>query len=441
MDYAGLWYEPNTNDYDDKKNRATALLAETASIETRQSSWHELNLWNATLYSNRELVGFRWGEIMADRELWPTNLRTENIIEEIGEAMLSKASSSPMKPTLVPHGFSLKTERAVRLLDQFLFGVWRQTRAEEACLQIFLDAFISGQGCVRIAYDKSSKQLRVESVFFDNVIIDNRECANRAAPRTYRIRQVLPKAAVEARYGVKLGRQDQYVNYRQLSDGWVVLVEAWRLPDENGEGGYHAVACTDQLLVDDEYTEDYVPLIFFKWADSPSGWFCKSGVEQLVPYQNRQNDLNDAIELSMDLVCRPRLLVNANSMIDINHWDNEAGRMLLWSGVEPKPFDWRMNSLNDLCQERERNKAAAYSHVGMSEMFANADMPQQVRLDSSAGVREFRNMEDARHLRLWTRFEQCRLDVARMILKVLANASGGHSIHHHVPSGRHASPR
>jgi hypothetical protein len=62
--------------------------------------------------------------------------------------------------------------------------------------------------------------------------------------------------------------------------------------------------------------------------------------------------------------------------------------------------------------------------MGLSEMFANADMPNQVRLDSSAGVREFRNMEDARHLRLWTKFEEARLDVARAIMNVLSVSSG-----------------
>jgi hypothetical protein len=418
------WFVPDKEDLEDERNRANRLIEETAAIEARQSSWHELCLWNATLYTNRELPGFRWGEIVADRELWPVNLRTENLIEEIGEAMMSKASSSPLKPSLVPHGMSWKTERAVRLADNFVFGVWRQTKCEEAAIMMFLDAFISGMGCVRVDYDRKNKQLSVNSVFFDNVVIDNRECVHRGMPRTYRVRSVLPKATVESRWDVKLeDKIAQYVDYRSVGEGWVVVVEAWRMPDDSGNEGHHAIVCNGQILFEEKWEHDWVPLVFFRWSDVPSGWFNKSGVEQLVPFQNRQNDLNDAIELSQDLVCRPRLLLNANSMIDINQWDNEAGRFLLYSGSKPEPFEWRTN-LNDLYHERERNSKQAYSHVGMSEMFANADVPQGVRLDSSAGVREFRNMEDSRHLRLWTRFEHARLEIAQKLIKVLSISPG-----------------
>lgn len=422
---ATTWWKPGQDPIKerDDRDRAVALLQETSAIEMRQSSWHELNLWNTTLFTNRELVGFRWGAIQGERELWPMTLRTENIIEQIGSAMVSKASTSPLRPSIVPHGKSYKTERAVRLMDEFLFGVWMQTKSEEACIAAFLDSFLSGIGCVRVAWDDIKKTIHTESVFFDNIIIDNRECANRATPRTYRVRQVMPRAHVEARYGVTLDPQGRYVDYRAVGDGWVVLVEAWHLPDENGEGGRHTVACTEKLLVDEPWNEPWVPLVFFHWTDLVSGWFCKSGVEQLVPYQVRQNELNDAIELSQDIACRARLLVHANSSIDVSQWDNEAGRFLMYAGVKPEPFIWPTN-LAELYNQRIYNRQSAFSFMGLSEMSVQADLPDQVRLDSSAGVREFQNMEDRSHLRLWTRWQHFRLDVARTLLRVLSIHKG-----------------
>jgi hypothetical protein len=88
---------------------------------------------------------------------------------------------------------------------------------------------------------------------------------------------------------------------------------------------------------------------------------------------------------------------------------------------------WPTN-LSELYAERERNKSAAYSHMGLSEMFANADVPSQVRMDSSAGVREVRNMEDARHLRLWRSYENARLEVARTMMRVVAASTGAENI-------------
>lgn len=418
------WYTPDPSDPDDEKNRAALLIDECAKIEQRQSSWHELNLWNATLFSNRELIGFRWGAVAgSDEELWPTNLRTENLIEQIGEAMLSKASSSPLKPSLIPHGDSYKTERAVRQLDNFVFAVWRQTKAEDAAVQMFRDAFISGLGCVRVAFDANTKALHVEPVFFDNIVIDNRECADRAPPRTYRIRRVVPKASVEAQFDVVLDKQKRYVDYREVGDEYVVLVEVWRLPNSKGEGGRHTVAVCDKLIVDEEWKHRWVPLVFFHWKDRDSGFFTKSGVEQLIPYQIRQNELNDDIRAAQDLSARMRLLIRAGSEIDTSQWDSEHGRILAFTGEPPIDFKWSSN-LEELYGERERNKAAAFSHMAISEAYANADMPQNVRMDSSAGIREARNMEDARHLRLWSRFEDARLQIARTILLVLSTEKG-----------------
>ncbi len=422
---ANSWWEPDKDDKDDERTRALALESETARIEERQAAWSEYSLWNATLYSNRELVGFRWGaEINAEKELWPSNLRTENIIENIGTAMLSKAASSPIRPAMVPHGNSWRVAREVRVADKFLFGVWRQTRAEIAALQMFNDAYTCGLGCVQVAYDRDGKTLAVESVFFDNVVIDNRECANRAAPKTYRVRKVVQRKAIEGMYGTALTKSSTpYVTTRPMGDDWVPIIEAWRLPDADGKGGRHAVSTCGVLLVDEAWKHEWVPLVFFHWQDRLSGFFGKGGVEQVLPYQVIQNELNDDIKESQDVGCRPRILAHANSNLSMDQWDSKPGRILLYSGTKPESLSIQTN-LAELYNERERNKAAAYSHMGLSEMFSNADMPNQVRLDSSAGVREFRNMEDARHLRLWTAYEQARLDIARTIMNVLAVSKG-----------------
>lgn len=419
------WHKPDAENPDDKAQRAAHLIAETGEIENRQAGWHELNLWCATLYTNRELIGFRWGDTDATTEMWPTNLRTENIIEQIGEAMLSKGASSPIRPSLQPHGNSFKTERAVRLLDAFIWGVYRMVKADLAAAEMLRDAFISGLGCVRIAYDKNRKTVHCESVFFDNIVIDNRECANRAMPRTYRIRQVVPIATVEANFGISLdkNRLPKYVDYREVADGYCVLVEAWRLPNANGEGGYHMVAVHGHVIEESTWKHDWVPLVFLHWQDRTSGFVTKGGVEQLIPYQVRQNELNDDIKAAQDVACRIRLLIHANSQIDLSQWDSEQLRFLMYSGQ--KPEELRIDTrLAELYQERVTNKASAFSHMGVSEAYANADMPQQIRADSSAGIREMRNMEDSRHLRLWKAYEEARIAIARTILHVLSASKG-----------------
>lgn len=431
----------DTKSSEEECERAGDLISETASIEEYQQSWHRLGLEYATLFSNRVLVGYNWGSSdSAAKELWPTDMVSENLIKEIGESAVSKASSSPLKPTLVPHGNSWKIERAVRILDKFQFGVWRQTKSEEAAVRAFLDSYISGVGCVHSSYDEKTKILTADPVFYDNIIVDGRECVNRQPPRTYRIRKIVPTKAIEAQYGDLIAEKKKYVSYRSVGDQWEVVVEAWRIPDSDGKGGRHVKACRGRLLADEPWKHSWVPLVFFHYHDRLSGFYWPGGVEDLVPYQLRHNELNAAIKEAQDIACRPRLLVHANTQLDLGEWDNEAGRVTKWTGSEPRPMVWPTN-LQELYAERERNRQSAFSHAGQSEAFAGANLPSGVRLDSSAGVREFRNMEDSRHLRRWTRFEEFRLEIARTHLRVLSRypSAKAYTSIYHPPRARAAA--
>jgi hypothetical protein len=425
------WFDPTKEiaGVDPEKARVQSLLRTTSAIEERQFAWHELGLWNYTLYTNRVINTYRWGaDLDVDQELVPTNLRTENLIENIGQAMLSKASSSPIKPTLVPHGNTWRTAKAIRKADRFLFGAWRSAKGENACVEAFNDSYAVGLSCVRVSFEKrgdgNDKCLHADSVFPDCIIIDNEECTDRRTPRTYRIRRAFRREDVEEMYGPQTwSKMDKrYNNKRVQGSGWVIVVEAWRIPDRNGKGGRHCIAVegVDKFIVDKPWKHQRVPLVFHHWKDRTNGFFTSGGVEQVLPYQANQNELNDDISEAQALACRAKVLSHISNNLDMSQMDNRNGRVINWSGSQP-PVWWEAKAnLAELYSERERNKAAAYSHVGLSEMFAGADLPSQVRLDSSAAVREQRNLEDSRHLRLWTTFENFRLSVADTMLFVLS---------------------
>lgn len=424
------WYEPNKDDPQDKRNRAVALRNETSRIEQRQSTWHDLNLWNAVLYTNRELPGFKWGSMAATTELFPVSLRSENLVEEIGSALVAKACSSPLKPTPVATGHSYKVERAVRVLDRFITAAWRHTRAEEAAVEAFLDAFISGIGAVRIAWDTDGECLTADSVFFDNIVVDNRESNNRQNPRHVRIRQVVPRSSVIAKYPHYLKEWDadleRYHEKREVAADWTVVIEAWRLPDGKGKGGRHSISCDGVMLVDEAWSHDWIPVVFFKWEHNVSGFLGRSGVEMLVPFQIIMNELNEDIRAGQDVACRPRMLYHTGSNLDFSQWDTEVGRMLGWSGIDsmrPMPLVWPSN-MGELYNERDRVRQAAHMYMGLSTFSTQMEGMPGFRADSSMGVREFRNMEDARHLHRWTRFEAFRLDIAKSMMNVLAASKG-----------------
>jgi hypothetical protein len=429
------WYDATKPEYstasDEEFDRARAedLIGETAGIENRQHSLHQLNLWNATLYSNRLLTGFSWGwHEPTDHDLTPCNLITENLVLSIGDAMLSRAASSPTRVKPVPRGASWGTYTQVRKLDRWLSGTWRDLQIEELLLQVFLDAYISGTGTLRFGYNPHKKKLTAERVFFDNVIIDNNECANTAKPRIERVRQVVPAVAVEEAYGIKFTEEErgkQYSDRRKMGEGWVPVVEAWRMPGADGSPGRHTVASCGRLLLDEPWTRDTSDLVHFHWARRTTGWYRGGGVEQVVPYQVRLNEINEVIRDAQDLMARPRILVHTGSNVDVNSITNEVGRFVRYTGIKPEALTWDAVS-GELYNERDRQVRSCFEFFGMSQMTAQAQLPSSVRLDSSAAVREFRVQEDQRFLDLWRRFEQARIDCANTMIDVMCDQPGDH---------------
>lgn len=411
--------------WEEERERAEALFAETRNLENNQRTWHDMNLWNSTLYSNRELPAFHWGEpiLNADDQLYPANLTTENLVKSVGDSMISKGSSSPLMPTGVPRGASFKTRKQVRKLNKWLRGTWKQLNCEDLAIRALLDAFICGLGVIKVDYTDAG--ITAESVFFDNVIIDNRECVNRGPVSTYRIRSVVPRASVEATYASVLGERgldnevlkQKYVEYRTPAEGYVVVVEAWRLPIGKTPGR-HVIACGGRLLVDEPWEQPWAPLVVMHWEDRLSGFMGPSGVEQVIPYQVKLNDINERIDDAQELTVNPRLLIQAGSKVDVNSFDNQPGRMVMYTGVEPKPLVWPAVPV-EFYNERERVRQSCLEFFGLSQMSSQGVLPQGVRLDSSRALNEARTMEDSRFLRLWTRYEDFRMSLAKLLVDVM----------------------
>ena len=445
VDWACVDGDHDADDAEQERVRALALFEETRTLEENQRTWHEMNLWNSVLYYNRELPGFHWGEpsLNADEQLYPANLTTENLVKSVGDSMTSKASSSPLMPTGVPRGASFTTRKQIRKLNKWLRGTWKQLQCEDLAVRAFVDAFVSGIGVIKIDY--TSTGITAESVFFDNLIVDNREAANRGPVSTYRTRSVVPRKAFESTYAEQLGERGidgealkkPYVGYRNVAAGYVVVVEAWRLPCGK-EPGRHVVACGDRLVVDEPWEQPWPPLVIMHWEDLLSGFLGPSGAERVIPYQVKLNDINERIDDAQELTVNPRLLVAAGSQVDVNSFDNMPGRIIKYTGQAPTPLIWPAVPV-EFYNERERVRQSCLEFFGLSQMSSQGVLPQGVRLDSSRALNEARTMEDSRFLRLWTRFENFRMELAKRLVDVMIHDPSKEN--DHVTSWVHSRAR
>ncbi len=418
-----------------RRARANSLLNTARSLENAQREVHEQNLWSAQLYSNRELAAFDWGNSVLHRaSLSPVARAGENLVLMVVDTLVAQVGKNKPKARPQTRGASWRLRKMARKLDKFLYGEFIRNRVYEEGKRIFRDACIFGFGALHVGVEDG--RLCVERVFPDELLVDQMEVVAAGKARHYYRRRVLPVEVVLATYfsdtsGKKRkeledhlktqARNTDYLEYRSVGDGYVVLVEAWQLA-LGDTPGRHVVAVQDMLVVDEEYTLEVPPFAIFHWQAPLSGFYSPSAVEQCLPYQVRLNEINDVIRDAQDLMGRPRILVAEGSRVNPYEVDNLVARFIKYTGIKPEAVTWPAIA-PEIYNERDRQVRICLEQFGISNLASKAEVPQSARFDSSAAFREFNAIQDDRLADPAQRYERFYLDLAELMIRVL-KASG-----------------
>src|SRR5688572_12534262 len=116
------WWK-HAEDKDDEQaalHRSTSLIDSARQLEQNQAEVHHQHLWNAQLYSNREIASFDWGSGALYRaSLTPVSRIGENLVEMVIDTLVSLIGKNRPKATPTMRGASWKLRRQVKKLDKF----------------------------------------------------------------------------------------------------------------------------------------------------------------------------------------------------------------------------------------------------------------------------------------------------------------------------------
>jgi hypothetical protein len=208
-----------------------------------------------------------------------------------------------------------------------------------------------------------------------------------------------------------------YVSARAPSDEQILVIEAIKRKDSTP--GCKIISIENCVLYSEEYDEDDFPYVVFRWAEPLQGFYGRSAVTDSLGYQIRQNQLNENIWWGQNVACVPRLLVEQGSGIQPHKLTNEIGQVITYRGTPPMQLEWRAFP-TELYNERERNKQACLSNLGLNERMTSGGMPSQFRADSSEAIRELNATDDDRFNDKVQEIEQVYIKVARKIVKAAA---------------------
>jgi hypothetical protein len=414
--------------------RANSLIGTARNLESLQREVHEQNLWSAQLYSNRELASFDWGNSSFYRtSLSPVQRTGENLVLMVVDTLVSQIGKHKPKARPQTRGASWHLRTQAKKLDKFLYGEFIRNRVYEKGKQVFRDACIFGFGALYVRVD--GDRLAIDRVFPDELLIDQMEVVAGGVPRHIYRRRVLPidvvygmysegmskkeKADFEAELEL-ISRQSEYIEYRTVGAGFVVLVEGWQMA-RKGKPGRYMCAVANKVLDEGEYTLEQPPFVFYHWQQPISGFYSPSAVEQALPYQIRLNEINDVIRDAQDIMGRPRILVAEGSRVNPMEVDNLVGRFIKYTGIRPEAITWPAINA-ELYNERDRQVRVCLEQFGISALASKVAPPPAARFDSSPALREFNAIQDDRLADPAQRFERFYLDLAELMIRSLRDS-------------------
>lgn len=411
-----------------KRHRADSLLDCARRLENAQRDVHEQNLWNAQLYSNRELAAFDWGNGGLYRaSLAPVSRTGENIVLHVVDSLVAIIGKNRPKATPVCLGASWALRVAAKRLDKFLYGEFMRNDVYNLGKLVFRDACIFGFGVLHTTVEDDKEvgaRVCVERVFPDEILVDQAEVVSTGRVTHLYRRRVLPVEVVAAMWpSVKVEDlivtgvgQERYLPYRDVGDGWVVVVEGWQV------GGRYMAATPGRILDEKPWKHDWLPFTFLQYQIPPSGFYGVSAVEQALEYQIRLNEINEIIRDAQDLMSRPRIFVQEGTQVNPLDFDNRVGRIIKVRGALPEPQVWPAVPA-ELYNERDRCWSQCRAQFGLGDIASTAQAPSQARFDSSAAFREFNAIQDDRLSDLAQRYESLYLELAKCMIRVI-RASG-----------------
>lgn len=428
--HKSFWWEGTPPDDPKSSDVHEHLFDHVRGIEENQYAIHKQTFINAALYCQRDLPGLDWTSYQERPTTYGVkSTSTENLTSSVINTVCALISKNKPKPTPVLKDADFSVEMIGRQLDRYLYGEFQQQDIWEKGQKVFNDACWAPVAALKIFIDND--EICTERVLPDEIVVDQRE-AIYGEPFTMYQRKLVPRVVLmwmfpDRAYEIEKAQSASdfaYTSYRSPKSENIVVIEGYKRA-AYGQPGRRSIVIDGATLVDEVYSRKCFPYVVARWEELPAGFYGKPLVEELIPFQLRLNELNRMIRQAQDVMCYPRIFVDGASKVIKSHLDAEVGRLIQYRGKLPEVMTWPAVS-PEIYAERERIRNSAFEYAGISQLSAQAKLPDNARLDSSKALREMNLIENQRFSLQAQRYEKFFLEVAEHIVELSAElyASG-----------------
>lgn len=404
---------------------AKAVFDYVQAVEREQGDMFDRFVKLATLYDpNSPAAGDN------RRSSDQLGLVQENVIASNVDTVAAVVAATDIRARFMTDDADWSTQRRARHLEMYSEQLAKDLGILPVCRLAFkMGAALKGTAIVKVSRDEMTDRPRVDHVLVDDIIVDNRECANGASPRQLHQRMTVAAAELEAQFpeheaAIRRAVQNQpmkkWAGYRPIFNDDVVVVESWRLPHGvKGRKGYvpgrHVISIDGATLLDEKWHKCCFPFAVMRWSERDNSWYGISLAERIAGHQRALNKRNLQIDRQLDLGAFPITYVDQGDAVIQIKAVNRAGTIVPIKGNRPTTVVPPAVS-GEIYKSRDDLKQSAHDESGVSRMAAHATKP--AGLDSGVALREYRDATTQRFALQEKAFEQFVLDAIWLVLDV-----------------------
>lgn len=325
---------------------------------------------------------------------------SRNTLRSVVKTVHSRLIAMKPIPFYCPSGGDAELRERLELLNTAVAGLFHSTGFEDKYASMWcLHGILLGTGFVK-AYAQGSKVV-VEKVYPYEVLIDPLDGLYGEPRSMYQLRwvdkpvlkELFPsKKQADAVTRASVERPEWAYWVRGIGEP-VRVVEAWHLPDEDGEGGRHVISTSAGTLVDEEYAYDDFPIVPFQYSDPEVGFWADGVGQNLFGRQMEINRITEAVRETIRRLAWPRVLIPNGCEVSESQIDNTIGALINFTGAPPQvqvppPLTREaVQYLSDLV-------ASCYEDEGVSQYAAQAQKPAGIQ--SGRALRIVADQQDGR---------------------------------------------
>lgn len=402
-----FWYEEPSH------AMPSALFKYLTNLSTLQSSRQELNRRHLKLYGNYDILGLNDQYFTG---LLPIDRLTLNVVAMNIDTATARIAKNRPRPKVLTDGGDEPMRRQAMKLEKFMGGTMYQTKANQAMQRMFRSACVFGDGFVK-TYSENGK-IQIGKKFTPNIVVDEQEALYNDPQCMYEI--YLVNRHILAR---KYPKQAQAIMEAETdSSGWfsvnyapdqVIVVHAFKKASEDGKDDGLNLLCTSSCNLDiKKYTRTRFPYTKFGYQPKEIGFFSEGISEMLTNHQFEINKSLRVVQVAIQL-CAPKLMIEANSDVNLKHLNNEIGSALYYTGTMPT-WSTIVGVPADIREHIEWNFEKSFQRTGLSNLSAFGEKPANI--SSGKGMREYNDIETERFAVISQNYEQSYIDLWTSII-------------------------